>query len=90
MNSMTILLGITYVIGYFLSIIILKRFRHILDIPDYNSYPKYDEYSSNAQAYTMWSIVWPLFWVLKIIVLLFEKLINLTKYILNGNSSSRK
>lgn len=86
-----IVLFATYTIGFFLSLVIMHKYKKELDIDDYDpphdSY--YDDYDSNAIAYVSFSFVWPLFWLFKGIFVGWSLLINLSKKIESKIGKSR-
>jgi hypothetical protein len=64
--SLWIILVASYILGFILSVVMLKKFGKALDVDHYDDpkdYSNYDDWDSNAQAYTSFSIMWPLFWV---------------------------
>jgi hypothetical protein len=46
-----------------------------LDYNDKNKPKEYDDYSSNAHAYLIWSLGWPLFYIMNIMIFLFSWLL---------------
>jgi hypothetical protein len=81
---MTIEQIIIYVIGYFVTLILLFKFKKQLGIDSYNepkTYVNYDDWSSNAQAYVSWSIGWPLVWVVFTIAMICKGLMLIAKAI---------
>ena len=75
-----------YVIGYFVSILALKKYGSVLEMDHYD--PPHDgwddDYVSNAQAYMSFSIMWPFFWLATSIFGFFKWLQRLTKKILDS------
>ena len=55
---------VIYVVGFFISLIILHKFGKQLEWDHYDPphCPYYDDYDSNAQAYVAFSTFWFLFW----------------------------
>jgi len=82
-----IYLILIYVVGYFVSVLALKKFGKAMDFDHYDepkTYVNYDDYSSNAQAYMSFSIFWPFFWFGVSIFGFFKGLQKLTKKILDS------
>ena len=70
-----------YIIGYFASLWAMHTFKKELDIDSYNPPYEdyYDDYDSNAEAYTTMSFVWPLFWFMMILKLTWKGLMFISK-----------
>ena len=75
-----LILSIGYVLGFFISIYVLHRFKDVLEVNDYDPphVPYYDDYSSNAQAYASFSTIWPIFWVVKLLFWIGNLIYNLS------------
>jgi len=80
-----IIILLIYVLGFFLSILTLKKYAKTMGMdcydPPHGSY--YDDYSSNAQAYMSFSLAWPIFWAFWVIFGFFSLLKNLVQKILD-------
>ena len=59
-----------YLIGFIMTLIFLSKFGKKLgmDYSQEKTYVDYDDYDSNLQAYTVFSLTWPLLWIAGIIV----------------------
>jgi len=73
-----------YVIGFIITLFILHKWKKELDIDNYdNPTEGYDyghtEWSSNAQAYAVWSLAWPLMVILFSGVLIWKVMMGLSK-----------
>jgi hypothetical protein len=80
-----IIIALIYVLGFFLSILALKKYGKQMGMADYDP-PHgnwYDDYESNASAFMFFSIAWPLFWVICGIVGFFGALKSLIQKILD-------
>lgn len=76
---------ITYIVGYFISLYVLHKYREELGMPDYDSNPPgyisyHDDWDSNAAAFASWSAAWPLFWLACGIFFLFKQILNISKW----------
>jgi len=65
---MTLIFGI-YILGFILSIIFLSIFgkKIGIDYSEEKNYVNYDDWDSNKTAYTAFSFVWPVFYLILII-----------------------
>ena len=76
-----------YILGYFISIFVLKRYAVYMAIPDYDVSSESDwtsdDYDSNAKAYTAFSTIWPIFYTVYGIYGMHILFVKLTKWILN-------
>ena len=79
-----ILYIIIYVVGYFLTILFFKKFgkKIGLDYSGPRTYANYDDWGSNAEAYTFFSVFWPIvmsvlsiFGIIKLLQMLTNKII---------------
>lgn len=61
-----LIIGIVYLIGYILTLIFLSRYGKQLigDFDEPKTYADYDDYESNNQAWTIFSALWPVYWVI--------------------------
>lgn len=70
---------VVYIIGYFLTLFILHRFKKELGVDCYDKksmdLDEYDDYESNAEAYVSWSLFWPLLIIAGVVVLIWKFLI---------------
>jgi hypothetical protein len=85
MNTLLIILAI-YVVGFFLSLLFLIKYASKFELDGYDkekTYATMDDYSSNASAYTAFSTVWPIFYLIGIFVLLSRGIVMFTQYIIN-------
>ena len=79
-----ILLGGIYIIGYFFSLLFLKKYAKKMGFGDYDepkTYTNCDDWNSNASAWTAFSIIWPIFYSIGFIVFACKSLVKLTKII---------
>ncbi len=79
-------LGLIYVIGYIISLYLLKTYGKAWGVDDYDkpkTYVNMDDFSSNAQAYTSWSLGWFVLGPMALIFWLGGQLVKLTKNYLN-------
>lgn len=53
-----------YLLGSIASLSILHKYKGKMDLPNYdNDFSKdYDDWDSNAQAFSAFSLMWPVFW----------------------------
>jgi hypothetical protein len=70
-----------YIIGYFVSLWAMHTFKNELDINSYDPphYDWYDDYDSNTSAYVTISFIWPLFWFMMILKLVWNGLMFISK-----------
>lgn len=72
---------LVYVIGFFISLMLLHKYKKELDVdcydPPHPSY--YDDYSSNATAYLTFSLIWPMFWLIMLFQGIWRLLVKLSK-----------
>lgn len=70
-----------YVLGFFVSLFLLHRFKKELDLYNYDPpHPAYyDDFNSNATAFVAYSIVWPIFLLVISIQLMWKILVNISK-----------
>lgn len=90
---MTIVEISIYLIGYFVTLILLFKFKKQLDIDSYDepkTYVNYDDWSSNAQAYVSWSILWPLVWLVFFLIMIWKGLMLIAKAIEKITSNESK
>lgn len=71
------LIFLIYVVGYFISLYVMHKFKNGLDLNNYDPpHPDYyDDYDSNAEAYATISFMWPLFWAVIVISLIWKSLV---------------
>jgi hypothetical protein len=80
---------LVYVVGYILTLLFLAAFGKSWFNINYDEWSKtesyYDDWDNNAQAYTAWSLFWPMLWFgsaiyfsIKLLVYISQFLINLT------------
>lgn len=76
---------IFYIIGYFISLILMHLFHKQLGL-DYNqpeTYTDYDDWSNNAQAFAGISTCWPIFWTFVFFDFISKKIVKISKYLEN-------
>ncbi len=83
-----LLFTLGYVLGFVVSLMLMHKYKKQLGIDNYDppheSY--YDDYDSNAEAYIWFSLGWPLFWFIMLIVFLYKHLLRFSKYIGNDKN----
>jgi hypothetical protein len=75
---------IIYLAGFTASIKFLGKYGDKIGLGDYDepkTYATMDDYSSNAEAWTMFSIFWPIFFIMLIFQLIIQGLIKLVKHL---------
>ena len=75
-----------YLVGVVTSLFALHKWKEELDVDHYDDTDDiylYDDWESNAQAFTAFSIMWPVFWGVKFIVLSWDLLVRLSGLIEN-------
>jgi len=72
-----------YLIGFVVSLILLHKYKKDLDVDNYDSPHEsyYDDYKSNAEAYLSFSFIWPLWWLIRLILFISSLLLKFSKYI---------
>jgi len=87
---MLIKFALIYFIGFLVSLWIIHRFKEQLglDIYDPPHEPYYDDWESNAQAYTTFSAMWPFFWIICLLFVFGKMLVKLSEWI--GKTVNRK
>lgn len=75
------LISLAYVLGFFISLWAFHTFKNELDINHYDPpHPEdYDDYDSNASAYVAFSLMWPIFWTITILGLIWDGLLFISK-----------
>ena len=84
MNAILLVVG--YFIGFLICLFILHKFKKELNIDNYDeekSWADYEDYDSNAEAYTVWSIFWPIIFVVGVFLIIWKVLFWLSKKIEN-------
>jgi len=79
---------VIYIIGFILSLLFLSRYGEKIGIGGYDepkTYVNYDDYSSNASAFTAFSLIWPIFYGLLLIVGIRLLLITFTQFLITIN-----
>jgi hypothetical protein len=86
MEGLLFILG--YVFGFVVSLMLMHKYKKQLGIDNYDppheSY--YDDWDSNAEAYIWFSLGWPLWWFIMLIVFLYKQLLRFSKYIGNDKN----
>lgn len=74
---------LVYVIGYFVSLVSLHRYKKELGIDCYDKphTDDYDDWDSNAQAYACFSFVWFIFWSAVLCRFIYKKAIIFSMFI---------
>lgn len=77
-------LVLIYVIGYIISLLILKKYAHLIGVDCYDSpNGNYgDDYASNEDAWIAFSYIWPVFWLVTGLFQLFSYISKVSKRIL--------
>lgn len=70
-----------YIVGFVLSLWVMHNFKDELDINHYDPphEPYYDDYESNATAYLSFSFMWPLYWLMMLVIFLWKLLVRLSE-----------
>ncbi len=86
MEGLLFILG--YVLGFVVSLTLMHKYKKQLGIDNYDPPHEndYDDYDSNAQAYLWFSLGWPLWWFIMLIVFLYKHLLRFSKYIGNDKN----
>jgi len=73
-----------YVIGFFVSLIVWSIFgkKYWVDYNQEKTYANYDDWSSNAEAYTAFSLGWPITAAVAILRLTWGGLVKLSQYLI--------
>jgi len=79
-----IIYGIGVVVTLIFLIVCGKRLGVDIYDPPHADY--YDDWSCNAHAYTGWSLAWPMFWFVGILVGLWKLLTYLTQLLINSKN----
>lgn len=74
-----------YGVGFLVTLWTLHKFKTQLDIDHYDPpHPAcYDDYSSNAQAYATFSAMWPIFWILRLLLAFGDLAVKFSKMVGN-------
>lgn len=74
-------IALVYCLVFFISLWTLHTFKNELDINHYDPphLEYYDDYSSNASAYVTFSLMWPIFWTMRILGLIWDVLVFISK-----------
>jgi hypothetical protein len=76
-----IIVFLIYIVGFMLSLWLMHNFKDELDInhydPPHDEY--YDDYDDNSSAYISFSTMWPIFWLFKLVGLMWKLLYKLSK-----------
>ena len=81
-----VILIISYLIGYFITIFFLSIFGERMGLGGYDeprTYVNFDDYDSNAQAWTFWSMGWPIFSIVLLFFGLIKGMLKLSEIIIN-------
>lgn len=73
-------------IGFLICLFILHKFKKQLNIDNYDnekSWADYEDYDSNAEAFTVWSMMWPVILIVGLCVITWKFLLWLSKKIEN-------
>ena len=84
MNT-ALIIGIIYIVGFFVSLIFLSKFGEQIGWGGYDEpqdYSNYDDYSSNASAFLAFSMVWPLFYFMGIIIGVYTIMVKFTEFLI--------
>lgn len=70
---------IIYVIGLFVSLYSIHRWKDELKVNNYdNEENEFGDWDSNAEAFMAFSIAWPLFWGVNLLILIYQLLLKLS------------
>ena len=85
MNEKLIIFFLVYVIGYALTLLYLTMFGKKIHGFDYDdkSDRNYDDWESNASAFTSWSMMWPIFICIHGLFGFYALLVKITQILLN-------
>lgn len=76
-----IIIAVVYLIGYFTTLMALIKYAKSWGIGDYDeekTYADYDDYNSNDEAWTSFSVIWPVFILMGLFIFGVKSLIKLT------------
>jgi len=77
---------LVYVVGYILTLLFLVAFGKSWFGINYDKWSKtseYDDWDSNAQAFSAWSLFWPMLWVGSAIYFSFKTLVYITQFLID-------
>lgn len=70
---------IIYVVGFFVSLYSIHRWKDKLEVDHYdNNTNEYGDWDSNAEAFMAFSIGWPFFWGLHLLIYIYHLLLKLS------------
>ena len=84
---------VIYVCGVFASLWFLKHHAEIFQLGDYDepkTYVNQDDYDSNAEAYVSFSLAWPMFYLVGLLVLIGRWSVKTYKLYLNNEDETLK
>jgi hypothetical protein len=80
-KMMIVIFLVIYIEGYFVSLWVMHRYKKELGIDHYDPPHSifYDSYSSNAEAYAMMSLIWPIMVIILILSFIWKGLMFISK-----------
>ena len=80
-----------YVVGYIISLLMLKKYAHLIGHDCYDSpHGNYhNDYASNEDAWITFSYMWPIFWVIIGLVGLFSYINKVSKKFLKNRNNEK-
>ena len=70
---------IIYIVGLVVSLFAIHKWKDILEVGDYDSEENiYGDWESNAEAFMVFSIAWPLFWGIQLLIYVYDLLLKLS------------
>ena len=79
-----------YVVGFFLTLLFLKYYGKKMgfDYSEPKTYANHDDWNSNEEAYTAFSIIWPVFVLVNLLRGLWHLLVIFTKFVIKVKNQS--
>lgn len=74
---------IIYIVGVITSLFSIHKWKDNLEVNHYNNKEEneYDDWGSNAEAFLGFSIFWPLFWSIHLLIFFYQVLLKLSIFI---------
>jgi hypothetical protein len=84
-----IIIIICYIAGFLISLLWLSKYGEANDLGGYDgekTWAEAEDYSSNASAFLAFSLIWPLFYTVGLIVILHRLAVELTQKLIDRNN----